>query len=394
MLLSKTSQQCSKLAMSNDTLATDSPECGEAPPRASRYHRTSRILFIIGYLIDLAVLLGLLLTGWTISLRTLAMHWSTRPWLAVLIYLALFGVITQILGLPVNFLHGFWLEHRFGLSNLTLGGWVKDQLKGLAVGGTLAVLAVEFLYAAIRLWPEGWWIGCAIVFMAFFVLLANLAPVLIFPIFFKFKPLENPDLTERLLELSRRAGTRVKGVFEWKLSEKSKKANAALMGLGNTRRIVLSDTLLAQCQDEEIEAVLAHELGHHVHRHIRKSIALQGVTTLVGFYLIHRALDWLGPHFGFRGPEDFANLPLLALVITLLSLLLLPAVNSFSRALERQADAYALRAIPSRTPFISSMEKLAALNLAERQPHPWIEFIFHSHPSIQKRITFAEKFPL
>jgi STE24 endopeptidase len=195
-----------------------------------------------------------------------------------------------------------------------------------------------------------------------------------------------------LLALSRRAGTRVKGVFEWKLSEKSKKANAALMGLGNTRRIVLSDTLLEQFRDEEVEAVLAHELGHHVHRHILQSIALQGAGIFAGFYLIHRTLDWLGPRFGFHGIADFANLPLLALVTTFFSLVLLPGVNAFARAMERQADAYALRAIPSRDAFISSMEKLADLNLAERQPHPWIEFIFHSHPSIQKRIAFAQRF--
>jgi STE24 endopeptidase len=327
-----------------------------------------------------------------VALRTLALQYSPRPWLALLIYLGLFGIITQVAGLPINFLDGFWLEHRYALSNLTLGGWVKDELKGLAVGATLGVLAMEFLYWAMRRWPEHWWVLCAFGFMGFFVLLANLAPVLIFPIFFKFKPLENPSLTERLLELSRRAGTRVKGVFEWKLSEKSKKANAALMGLGNTRRIILSDTLLEKFQDEEVEAVLAHELGHHVHRHIFQMIAIQGAATFAGFYLIHRTLDWLSPHFGFHGAADFANLPLLALVTTILSLVLLPAVNSYSRAMERQADTYALRAIPSREPFITSMEKLAELNLAERQPHPWIEFIFHSHPSIQKRIAFAQKF--
>ncbi|MFZ0962584.1 MAG: M48 family metallopeptidase [Terriglobia bacterium] len=361
--------------------------------RVRNYHRTGRILGVAGYLVDLALLLILLFTGWTVSLRALALHYSPRPWLALLIYLVLFGIIVQVASLPFDFLGGFWLEHRYGLSNLTLAGWVTDQLKGLAVGGTLGVLAMEFLYAVMRRSTEHWWILCAIAFMGFFVLLANLAPVLIFPIFFKFKPLENPSLVERLLELSRRAGTRVKGVFEWKLSEKSKKANAALMGLGNTRRIILSDTLLEQFQDEEVEAVLAHELGHHVHHHIFQSIALQGAATLVGFYLIHRTLDWLGPHFGFKGAADFANLPLLALVTTILSLVILPAVNSYSRAMERQADAYALGAIPSRAPFISSMEKLAELNLAERQPHPWIEFIFHSHPSMQKRIEFAQKFP-
>jgi len=378
--------------MSNETSGTGINERAEDSARVKHYHRTGRILAVTGYLVDLALLLILLFTGWTIVLRTLALHYSPRPWLALLIYLVLFGAITQLVGLPIDFLRGFWLEHRYGLSNLTLWGWVKDQLKGLAVGGVLGLLALELVYVAIRRWQERWWVVCAIGALGFFVLLANLAPVLILPIFFKFKPLENASLTERLLELSRRAGTRVKGVFEWKLSEKSKKANAALLGLGNTRRIILSDTLLERFQDEEVEAVLAHEFGHHVHRHIFQLIAIQGGAMFLGFYLIHRMLDWLGPHFGFRGAADFANLPLLALVTTALSLVLLPAVNSYSRALERQADTYALRAISSPTPFISSMEKLAELNLAERQPHPWIEFIFHSHPSIQKRIDFAHKF--
>ncbi|MBZ5562134.1 MAG: M48 family metalloprotease, partial [Acidobacteriia bacterium] len=194
------------------------------------------------------------------------------------------------------------------------------------------------------------------------------------------------------LALSNRAGTRVRGVFEWRLSEKSKKANAALVGLGNTRRIILSDTLLADFHEDEVEAVLAHEFGHHVHRHILQGIAIQTAATFLGFCLANIALQWLSDYFGFAGLADFANLPLLALVSTVLSLLLLPAVNAQSRAMERQADAYALKAIPSRSAFVSSMEKLAALNLAERQPHPWIEFLFHSHPSIEKRIAFAQKF--
>jgi len=378
--------------MIDETTAAGMPTGEEDSDRVKNYHRTSRFLSVAGYVVDFVLLLILLFAGWSVALRTLALHYTLRPWLALLIYLVLFGAITQVAGLPFSFLDGFWLEHRYGLSNLTLAGWVKDQLKGLAVGGTLGLLAAEFLYAAMRRWPEHWWIFCTVAFIGFFVLMANLAPVLIMPIFFKFKPLENTDLTERLVELSRRAGTRVKGVFEWKLSEKSKKANAALMGLGNTRRIILSDTLLNGFTNDEIEAVLAHELGHHVHRHIFQLIAIQGGALFAGLYLIHRTLTWVSPHFGFHAAADFANLPLLALVATILSLVLLPAVNSYSRALERQADTYALKAIPSREAFITSMEKLAELNLAERRPHPWIEFIFHSHPSIQKRIQFAQKF--
>lgn len=366
----------------------------EDSPRVKRYHRTRRVLSVAGFLIDLALLLLLLFTGWTITLRVWAERSTDQPALALLIYLGFFGVIAKALGLPLDFLGGFWLEHRYGLSNLTLGAWVKDQLKGFAVGGVLAALSVEVLYGTMRRRPDGWWIISGMIFIAFFVLLANLAPVLIFPIFFKFKPLENPSLTARLLELSRRAGSRVKGVFEWKLSEKSKKANAALVGLGNTRRIILADTLLDKFTEDEVEAVLAHELGHHVHRHMLQGLAVQVAATFLGFFLVDMALRRFGGFFGFEGLSDFVNLPLLLLVGTTLALVLLPAVNAHSRSMERQADAYALGAVSDRSAFVSCMEKLAALNLAERKPHPWIEFVFHSHPSIEKRIAFAQKFPL
>jgi STE24 endopeptidase len=143
--------------MNNETSGTGIPQGAKDSARVKRYHRTGRILSVAGYLVDLALLLTFLFAGWTVALRTLALHYSPRPWLALLIYLVLFGTITQLVGLPFSFLQGFWLEHRYGLSNLTLAGWVKDQWKGLAVGGTLAVLGVEFLYAMIRRWPERWW---------------------------------------------------------------------------------------------------------------------------------------------------------------------------------------------------------------------------------------------
>jgi len=363
----------------------------EDSPQVKRYHRTRRVLGVVGFALDLALLLILLFTGWTVSLRSVAERFFPVPALALLVYLLLFGAISQGIGLPVDFLKGYWLEHRYGLSNLTLRGWMKDLVKGWAVSAVLMSLAIEFLYATVRYRPAHWWILCGFAFIAFFVLLANLAPVLLLPIFYKFEPLENPALVARLLELSRRAGTRVQGVFEWKLSEKSKKANAALVGLGNTRRIILSDTLLAEFREDEVEAVLAHEFGHHVHHHLAQAIGLQALATFLGFYLVNRALLEFSRFFGFTGLADFANLPLLVLVSVGLSLALLPVVNGHSRRMERQADLYALRAIPERSSFISSMEKLSTLNLAERRPHPWIEFLFHSHPSIEKRIAFAQK---
>ena len=357
--------------------------------RAKAYHRAGRVLAVAGFALDLLLLLLLLFAGWTNGLRDFADGLTSHPALALLIYFILFGLIFQLPGIPLSYLKGYRLEHQYGLSNLTFWSWIKDELKGLAVGGTLGLLGVELVYWTMRTWTATWWIISATAFIAFFVLLANLAPVLLFPIFFKFKPVEDKSLTERLLELSRRAGTRVRGVFEWKLSEKSKKANAALVGLGNTRRIILSDTLLEKFNAEEVEAVLAHEFGHHVRHHVFRMIIVQALSTYIGFYLANACLLKWGPSLGFKGVADFANLPLLILVSMALSLILLPCVNSHSRWLERQADDYALKTIPIKSAFITSMEKLAEINLAERQPSAWIEFIFHSHPSIEKRIAYA-----
>jgi STE24 endopeptidase len=229
-----------------------------------------------------------------------------------------------------------------------------------------------------------------VVFLGLFVLLAQLAPVVLFPIFYKFEPLENDELEQRLVRLSERAGTCIRGVYKWNLSEKSKKANAALTGLGNTRRIILADTLLDNYSPEEIEAVLAHELGHHVHKHIFKSILVQAGVTLLGFWAanwtLHLVVD---RRHMFETLSDFANLPLLVLVATVLSFLLLPALNAYSRFNERQADRYAFQSISQIDPFISSMNKLADQNLAERSPSKFIEWFFHSHPAISKRVEAA-----
>jgi Zn-dependent protease with chaperone function len=359
-------------------------------PRVKGYHRARRVLSIVDFAVSLALLLALLFAGWSVALRTFAQQVNSSPGVSLLIYLVLLRLIFEAPGLPLSYARAYWLEHRYGLSNLTPSQWLKDHLKGSALGGALVALGLEFAYWTVRRWPAEWWILSSAVFICFFILLTNLAPVLLFPLFFRFKPLEDSPLTERLVEFSRHAGKQVRGVYEWKLSEKSKKANAALVGLGNTRRFILSDTLIQSFTPEEVEAVLAHEFGHHVRGHIARGIAVQSLTTFLGFYLVDAALRAWEPYFGYRGLADFANLPLLALVTMGVSLAFLPLMNSHSRWMERQADAYALESIPDRTPFISSMEKLAELNLAERRPARWIEFVFHSHPSIESRIAMAK----
>jgi STE24 endopeptidase len=361
-------------------------------PEAQRYSRIHRWLGIADLALGLVFLIALLATGLNGTLRDVAYRASFQTYsLAVFFYVLMLMLIGKVLGFGLDY-YGFRLEHRYNLSNQRLGSWLWDETKGFLVGLVLGVIVVELLYFLIRQAPQYWWLIGWAAFLGLFVLIAQLAPVLLFPIFYKFEPLQDEGLKSRLVTLSERAGTRVRGVYKWNLSEKSKKANAALTGLGNTRRIILADTLLESYSPDEIEAVLAHELGHHVHNHILKSIFIQAGITLVGFWaanwVLHYAMErW---HI-FDQLSDFANLPLLILVSTLLSFLLMPALNAFSRYNERQADRYAFRSIASVGPFITSMNKLADQNLAERTPSPWVEWFFHSHPAVSRRVTAAEE---
>jgi STE24 endopeptidase len=356
---------------------------------ALRYNRIKRWLGIADFVVGFAFLVVLLATGWTRWLRDLAYRIGFQNYsLSVFVYLFLLLAIGKVIGLGLEY-YGFRLERSFKLSTQKLRAWAWDEVKSFLVGLVMGGVVVELLYFTIRQWPQHWWMLAWALCMVLFVVLAQLAPIVLFPIFYKFEPLDNEDLRRRLVVLSERAGTRVRGVYRWRLSEKSKKANAALTGLGATRRIILADTLLDNYSADEIEAVLAHELGHQVHRHILKSIFVQAGITLVGFWAANWALHYAVDQHMFEELSDFANLPLLALVSVVLSFLLMPALNAYSRFNERQADRYAFESIASVDPFISSMNKLAEQNLAERTPSKWVEWFFHSHPSISRRLAAA-----
>jgi len=359
-------------------------------PEARRYNLIRRWLGITDFAVGFVFLIVLLVTRWSDSLRDLAYRMGFQNYsLSLFMYLLLILAISKALGIGLEY-YGFRLERRFKLSTQRFRSWLWDETKGFLVSMVLGAVVVELLYFTIRQWPQNWWLLAWALFMALFVLLAQLAPVVLFPIFYKFEPLEDEELRRRLVILGERAGTRVRGVYRWKLSEKSNKANAALTGLGNTRRIILADTLLDNYTPDEIEAVLAHELGHHVHRHILKSIFVQALITFVGFWAANWTLHYAVDHHMFEELSDFANLPLLALVSVVLGLLLMPALNAYSRFNERQADRYAFESIASVDPFVSSMNKLAEQNLAERTPSKWVEWLFHSHPSISRRLASAE----
>jgi len=359
-------------------------------PEARRYNRIQRWLGISDFVIGSAFLVLLLVTGWSGWLRDLALRRGFQNYtLALFLYLFFLLLISKALGFGLDY-YGFQLEKKFQLSTQRVRSWLWDEVKGFLVGLVLAGIVTELLYFMIRQLPQHWWLITWGLFLGLLILMAQLAPVVLFPIFYKFEPLDDEDLRRRLVVLSEHAGTRVRGVYRWKLSEKSKKANAALTGLGSTRRIILADTLLDNYAPEEIEAVLAHELGHHVNRHILKSIVVQAGTTLLGFWAANWVLHYAVDHHMFDELSDFANLPLLALTATALSLVLMPALNAYSRYNERQADRYAFESIASVEPFISSMNKLAQQNLAERTPSKLVEVLFHSHPAISKRVAAAE----
>jgi STE24 endopeptidase len=356
-----------------------------------RYNRIKRRLGLADFVVGFGLLVVLLATGWTGTLRDFAERGASQNYpFAVFLYVLMLMLISKAVGTPLEY-YEFRIEHRYNLSNQKFRSWLWDQCKGFLLGLIMGTIVVELLYALMRQTPQHWWIAAWLVFLGLMILLAQVAPVVLFPIFYKFEPLENEELKRRLIVLSERAGTRVRGVYKWHLSEKSKKANAALTGLGATRRIILADTLLDHYSDDEIEAVLAHELGHHIHRHILKSIFVQAGITLFGFWLADQVLRFAVERRNmFETMSDFANLPLLILVSTVLSFLLMPALNAYSRFNERQADRYCFQSVATVQPFISSMNKLAEQNLSEKTPSRWVEWLLHSHPAITKRVSAAE----
>ncbi len=356
--------------------------------RSSRYHRLKRQAGIVSVVWSVALLAGLAASGASITLRNVAGPGA----FAIVFYVALLLLLNEIGSLPLAFYSGFVLERRYGLSQERLGRWLLDQVKSFAVGLVLSSAAGAIVYAFIRLSPERWWAPAGAVFALLIVGFANLAPVLLIPLFYRVKPLDRETLRARLLTLAERAGARVLGAYEWGLSEKTRKANAALTGIGGTRRILVSDTMLAEYSDEEIEVVLAHELAHHVHGDIWKGIVFESGLILAGFYLASRALAALAPAAGLTGVDDIAGLPLLVLAAGAVSFVMIPVAHAMSRAFERSADQYALTLTKNPAAFISAMKRLAAQNLAEEHPSKLVQILFYSHPPVRERIAAAQAF--
>src|SRR2546421_3390065 len=321
----------------------------ERQQKAREYARTRRRLSLVSMGIAAIAILFVFWSGLDIALRDWLQPLSWQPiagWYPwqLLLYFLVLVLGYEILTAPLAYYGGYVLPHRYGLSTMTLAAWLADLFKSLLLSLVLEALAVELVYLLLATQPQTWWLWTALILLFFTVVMANLAPVLILPIFYKFTPLPEGELSRRLLALADRAHTRVRGVFSMHMSSKTTAANAALMGLGNTRRIVLGDTMLDRYTSDEIEVVLAHELGHHVHRDIWKLIISQSVLMLGGLYLVNLVLHWaVDTQHYYHGLADAATMPLVLLLIAAFGLIVMPLSNGYSRAIEYQADEYALQ---------------------------------------------------
>ena len=365
----------------------------ERQKQAKEYARISRRLWLVDTTFSAVYALAWLFFGWSISLRNwLTVRWSLNVWILVPVFVLIFGGIYFVLNLPLSYYEGFVLPHRFGQSTQSLKDWVVDQFKGMAVGIPIGLIVLEMLYGFLRVFSATWWLWAAVGLLIANVLLSNLAPILIMPIFNKFVPLgeEHQELADRLMRLAERANTKVKGVFKFDMSRRTKSANAALTGIGNTRRIVLGDTLINEFTSDEIETVLAHELGHQVHKDIPILIAMGTLTTLLGLYLASLVLNWAIGYFGFASISDVAAFPALGVILGLYGLIMMPLENAISRWRERMADEYALQATGKNDLFASAMVRLANQNLGEVEPEQWVVFLFYSHPPLSERIEMAK----
>jgi len=359
---------------------------------ARRYGRIHLALTLADMAIDV-VYLGLMafvlarpIDAWLARFEPLAGAQS------MLRLLALYGIVMGLhilVSLSLSFYSGYIVEHQFGLSKQTLRRWLRNW----ALSNVLAVILGAALNVGLFwiIWNTGsyWWLIAAAAFFVVSVVMGQLAPVLFVPLFYKVERLDNAGLIDRMKRLAAGTGLTIEGVYRLGLSADTTKANAMLAGLGRTRRVLMGDTLLDKFTPDEIEVIFAHEIGHHVHRHIQKMIATGVVISVLSFYLIDRVIVWwAGVPTAAEAPV--AALPLVMFTLTVFMLALAPLQNAISRHYERQCDRYALQRSGNRAAYRSAFTKLARLNKADMEPNPIEVILLHSHPPIAKRLAMAD----
>ncbi len=308
-------------------------------------------------------------------------------YLQFILFVGITGLAAGIIFFPVNYYTEFYLEHKDDLSNQTFFKWILEDLKSLLVSLAIGIPVLLIFFYSLNRFGQLWWLPFAIILFVISVLLARIVPVFILPLFYKITPLEDEDLKNRIQKLAIEAGIKVENVFKFNMSKNTKKANAAFTGIGKSKRILLGDTLLENYSADEIETVIAHELGHYKRKHIIKNIFIGTASSFLMLFsiaaLYNLSLSW----FGFTSIVQIAALPLLSLWAMIIGLILSPLSNMLSRKFEYEADGYAVEATNKKDAFISTLEKLTDQNLGDKDPHPFVEWFFYSHPSIKNRVA-------
>ncbi len=357
---------------------------------ARKYSRIKLWIGIASTVLLFILTLVFVVSGLSKEVESYVRGFVSNDYVVLLLYVLVVGFAETVVFSPLSFYSGYYLEHQYHLSNQTFFRWVGEGLKGMAVSLPIGVPLLLLFYYCLKTFGTLWWLPVSTALFLLTVVLARLGPILIFPLFYKFVPLDDGPMKQRILALCERVGVKVEGLFTFNLSKNTKKANAAFTGIGRSKRILLGDTLVQNFTDEEVETVFAHELGHYKLKHVWSTMATGTVNSFLGLFLTAQcyaaSLSWLG----FDRPDQIAALPVLTLWLGLYSLVTSPIGNYFSRRNEYAADRYAILTTSNKEAFLNSLRKLARMNLAETTPPPIVEFLFHSHPSIDKRIRAVE----
>jgi len=359
---------------------------------AKKYNNIKLAIGIGESILSFILILLFIWLGYSTRLETYLSNYFTNQYLLFLAFLFVLGIAGSMLSFPISYYTGFYLEHKYNLSNQTFWKWISEGLKALLVSLVIGIPILLLFYFALIQFGEIWWLPFAVIMFFISVVLSQIFPILIFPIFYKITPIKNENLKERIRSLAKNAKLKVENIYKFNMSKNTKKANAAFTGLGKTKRIILGDTLLDNYTEDEIETVIAHELGHFKKKHIIKNILIGTVSSFLTLYLIallyKNSLSW----FGFSDITQVAALPLLALWSMLIGLVQSPIGNILSRNFEYEADEYAVEETKNPLAFKNTLEKLTHQNLGDREPHPFVEWFFYSHPSIKNRINAIENF--
>lgn len=336
-----------------------------------------------GLLLLLLVLSGFLPWLWFF----LENFWGTSLW-AQAGYLVVLTLLLAIPELPFDWYSTFKLEEKYGFNKSTLGLWISDKIKGSLVGFVIGFPLICLLLKLVDWLGHNWWLwGFGVVFI-FQLLMMILYPKLIMPLFNKLEPLKSGELKDELMGLSNKAGFAAKTIEVMDGSKRSGHSNAFFTGFGKFRRIVLYDTLMEQLKNNELKAVLAHEIGHYKLGHIPKMITMSGISMLVGFWLIAylAGAPWFYAGFGFAGIASLAPAFLLFSILSgLVTSWLSPLFNILSRKHEYEADAFARNAMEEPNSLVAALRKLNEKNLSNLTPHPLYSCFYYSHPTLMER---------